>query len=132
VLLAVLGEISHQLPQAKLKLRKLEQEITTIAVIQAENKDLLEQLGALIPTQYQKIFDNLNRIESQLIMSNQPKLNCQSLSKLIPHTIPPYIRCAVECFLHNRTQWPQSPIAIKLNGEVLDLHIQATRAMGIG
>jgi len=113
-LLAVLGEIHKKLPQANIKLRKLEQAVNTSATIQAASKEILEQVAELVPKNYQELFNKLNKIEKLLTDRSALEQSQQSMALALRQT--------TEWFVQNQ-QRPQAPQTMVVEGNVHQMNI---------
>jgi uncharacterized protein YjbI with pentapeptide repeats len=113
-LLAVLGEINQQLPQANIRLRELEQAVNnTTATIQAEDKKAIDKITELVPKGYQALFDKIDNIEKLLADRNAVEQALVPLSLAQKQTM--------EWFIQNH-QKPQAPsTAISAEGETINI-----------
>ncbi len=63
VLLAIIDRINQELPQANLKLRKIERVIDTTATLTAKTEDAVEKAAGMLPEQYARITAELEKIK---------------------------------------------------------------------
>jgi uncharacterized protein YjbI with pentapeptide repeats len=114
-LLAVLGEINQQLPQADIRLRRLEQTVNnTTATIQADNKEKLDEVAELLPKQYQILFDKLSNIEKMITNRTTLEQSQKNMSLALSQTIDLYVK---------GQQIIQPPVSLLVEGQTRDINI---------